>query len=40
MDIDDGGASIVTRSSIASSQAPSLGQRSDFDSIMDDFLGD
>ena len=40
MDIDDGGASIVTRSSIASSQAPSLVQRSDFDSIMDDFLGD
>ena len=39
MDIDDGGASIVTRSSIASSQAPSLVQRSDFDSIMDDFLG-
>ena len=40
MDIDDGGASIVTRSSIASGQAPSLVQRSDFDSIMDDFLGD
>ena len=40
MDIDDGGASIVTRSSIASSQAPSLVQRSDLDSIMDDFLGD
>ena len=40
MDLDDGGASIVTRSSIASSQAPSLVQRSDFDSIMDDFLGD
>ena len=40
MDIDDGGASIVTRSSVASSQAPSLVQRSDFDSIMDDFLGD
>ena len=40
MDIDDGGASVVTRSSIASSQAPSLVQRSEFDSIMDDFLGD
>ena len=39
MDIDDGGASIVTGSSMASSQAPSLVQRSDFDSIMDDFLG-
>ena len=40
MDIDDGGASIVTKSSMSSSQAPSLAQRSDFDSIMDDFLGD
>lgn len=39
MDLDDGGASIVTGSSMASSQAPSLVQRSDFDSIMDDFLG-
>lgn len=39
MDMDDGGASIVTGSSMASSQAPSLVQRSDFDSIMDDFLG-
>ena len=40
MDIDDGEESIVTRSSVASSQAPSLVQRSDFDSIMDEFLGD
>lgn len=39
MDMDDGGASIMTGSSMASSQAPSLVQRSDFDSIMDDFLG-
>lgn len=39
MDLDDGGESIVTGSSVASSQAPSLIQRSDFDSIMDDFLG-
>lgn len=39
MDIDDGEAYIVSRSSMASSQAPSLVQRSDFDSIMDDFLG-
>lgn len=39
MDVDDGEASIVSRSSMASSQAPSLVQRSDFDSIMDDFLG-
>ena len=39
MDVDDGGASIMTGSSMASSQAPSLVQRSDFDSIMDDFLG-
>ena len=39
MDTDDGGASIVTGSSTASSQAPSLVPRSDFDSIMDDFLG-
>ena len=39
MDMDDGGASIMTGSSIASSQVPSLVQRSDFDSIMDEFLG-
>ncbi len=39
MDMDDGGASIVTGTSMASSLAPSLVQRSDFDSIMDDFLG-
>lgn len=39
MDIDDGEASIATGSSMASSRAPSLVQRSDFDSIMDDFLG-
>ncbi len=39
MDMDDGGASIVTGSSMASSRAPSLVQRSDFDNIMDDFLG-
>ena len=39
MDVDDGGASVVTGSSMASSQAPSLVQRSDFDSIMDEFLG-
>ena len=39
MDLDDGGASILTGSSMASSQAPSLVQRSDFDSIMDEFLG-
>lgn len=39
MDTDDGGASVMTGSSTASSQAPSLVQRSDFDSIMDDFLG-
>lgn len=39
MDMDDGTASIVTGSSLASSQAPSLTTRSDFDSIMDDFLG-
>lgn len=39
MDLDDGGASIATGSSMASSQAPSLVQRSDFDSIMDEFLG-
>ena len=39
MDMEDGGASVVTGSSMASSQAPSLVQRSDFDSIMDDFLG-
>ena len=39
MDLDDGGASIVTGSSMASSQPPSLVQRTDFDSIMDEFLG-
>lgn len=39
MDMDDGEASIVTGSSLASSRAPSLLQSSDFDSIMDDFLG-
>lgn len=39
MDMDDGGVSIMTGSSIASSQVPSLVQRSDFDSIMDEFLG-
>ena len=38
MDVDDDGVSIVTGTSMASSQAPSLVQRSDFDSIMDDFL--
>lgn len=38
MDVDDDGVSIVTGTSVASSQAPSLVQRSDFDSIMDDFL--
>ena len=39
MDMDDGTASIVTGSSLASSQALPLTTRSDFDSIMDDFLG-
>ena len=39
VDMDDGTASIVTGSSLASSQAPPLTTRSDFDSIMDDFLG-
>ena len=39
MDMDDGTASIVTGSSLASSQAPPLTTRSDFDSIMNDFLG-
>ncbi len=39
MDMDDGTASIVTGSSLASSQAQPLTTRSDFDSIMDDFLG-
>ena len=34
---DDGGVSVVTDTSTTSSQAPQL--RSDFDSIMDDFLG-
>lgn len=39
---DDGGVSIVsglTGASLASSQAPSLAARSDFDGMMDDFLG-
>lgn len=39
IDMDDGTASIVTGSSLASSQAPPLTTRSDFESIMDDFLG-
>ena len=39
MDMDDGTASVLTGSSVASSQAPPLTTRSDFDSIMDDFLG-
>lgn len=39
MDVDDGGASVMTGTSLASSQAPSLVVRSDFDRIMDDFLG-
>lgn len=39
MDMDDGTASMVTGSSLASGQAPSLTTRSDFDGIMDDFLG-
>ena len=39
MDMDDGTASVLTGSSLASSQAPPLTTRSDFDSIMDDFLG-
>lgn len=39
MDMDDGTASVVTRSSVASSQAPPLTTRADFESIMDDFLG-
>lgn len=39
MDKDDCSASVATETSIASSQVPSLVQRSDFDSIMDDFLG-
>ena len=42
MDDGDGGVSVVTGmtgTSMASSQAPSLVPRSDFDSMMDDFLG-
>lgn len=39
MDMGDGTASVVTGSSLASSQAPSLTARSEFDSIMDEFLG-
>lgn len=39
MDLDDGTASINTGSSLASCQAPSLTTRSDFDGIIDDFLG-
>ncbi|KAL2038424.1 hypothetical protein N7G274_008763 [Stereocaulon virgatum] len=39
IDMDDGTDSIVTKSSVASSQAPPLTTRADFDSIMDDFLG-
>ena len=39
MDMHDGSASVASGTSMASSQAPSLVQRSDFDSIMDDFLG-
>ncbi|KAK4696026.1 protein LTV1, partial [Lecanoromycetidae sp. Uapishka_2] len=38
MDLDDGTASMATGTSLASSQAPQLTARSDFDSIMDDFL--
>lgn len=39
MDMDDGTASMVTGSSLASSQAPPLTTGSDFNDIMDDFLG-
>lgn len=39
MDMDDGTTSIASGMSLASSQAPSLTKRSDFDSIMDEFLG-
>lgn len=39
MDMEDGTASTMTGSSMASSQAPPLTTRSDFDGIMDDFLG-
>lgn len=39
MDLDDGAGSVMTGTSLASSQAPPLTARSDFDSIMDDFLG-
>ena len=40
MDMDDGGASIMTGTSTASSQVPPLTTRSDFDNMMDDFLND
>ena len=42
MDDDDGAASVMTGmtgNSVATSQAPPLASRSDFDSMMDDFLG-
>ena len=39
MEMDDGTASMMTSSSLASSQAPSLAIRSEFDNIMDEFLG-
>ena len=39
MDMDDGTSSVITKSSVASSQAPALACTSGFDSIMDDFLG-
>ena len=39
IDMDDGTSSIMTGSLMASSQASLLATRSDFDSIMDDFLG-
>lgn len=39
MDLDGEGASVLTGGSVASSRTPSLVQRSDFDSIMDEFLG-
>lgn len=39
MDMDDGTASIITGSSLASSQAPPLTTTSGFDGAMDDFLG-
>lgn len=39
MDMDDGTASMISGSSLASGRAPSLTTGSDFDGIMDDFLG-